>query len=65
MGIQIILSLYLKPLRAPMPSFMATSSAQNTDVLTVNHFFENHCTNVVFTYIKKLLHDHKNTLSLA
>ena len=50
--ISIILSLYLKTLRA-MPYFMAANAGPNTDVSTVEYFFECNCTKAVFTYIKK------------
>ena len=53
MIISIILSLYLKPLKASMPCFMATNKAPKTHVSTLACFFENHCIKVVFTYIKK------------
>ena len=64
MGIPIILSLYLKPCRVSMPCFMVRNSVPNTDVATVD-FFENHCTNAVFTFIKKPLLDLQDTLSPA
>ena len=50
-------SLDLKPLRASMTCFIGTNSASKTDVSTINCFFENHWTNVVFTCIKKPLFD--------
>ena len=43
--------------------FMLTNSAQKTDVSTVDCFFDNHCTNDVFTFIKKPLLDLQDTLS--
>ena len=65
MGIPIILSLYLKPHRASRPCFMATNSAPNIDVSTIDCFFENHCTNAVFMYIKKTLLNMQENLSPA
>ena len=65
MGIPIILSLYLKPLRALMPYFMATNTVPNTDIFTVDCFFAYYCAKMVFTYIKKPLLDVSDTLSHA
>ena len=55
MEILIIISLYLKPLSASMPCFMATNSAPKTVISSVDCFFENHCNNMAFTFIKKSL----------
>ena len=61
----VILYLYLKPLRASMLCFMVTKLAPKADVSTVDCFFENHYTNVVFIYIKKSIHDQQDTLHHA
>ena len=59
------MGIYLKPLSVFMPCFMAKNLAPKTAVSTVHYFFENHCNNVVFIYIKKPLIDlHDKTLCL-
>ena len=61
----IILSLYLKHIRAYKPCFMTSNSAPNIDVTIVDCFFNYHCTREVSTYIKKPLLDLQDTMSLA
>ena len=67
MGIPIILSLYLKPLSASMPCFIAANSVPKTNVSTVDCFFENNapmqCSHILKKHflicdIHFLLHEH-------
>ena len=64
MEIPIILSLYLKPLKAFLLCFIVTNSALKTDVSTVDCFFESHCNNAVIMYTKKPLLELQDTFLL-
>ena len=44
-GISIMLNLYLSPLKASIPCFIASNSAPKTDVPTADSFFVDHLYN--------------------
>jgi len=64
-GIPIIRTLYLSPFSVSIPCFIATNSAQKTEVSVVACFFEIQIIGDKLQKIKKLVREHRVILSPA